>query len=258
LLRANPIGRFFRAVTFAQDRSIWRQLKGEVPPRRTMGTGKKILLALGALAGLQGMAGAMIAQELRAEQEARPDIEVTATATGRDAMIKARGLDRDITGMTAVLDFQRHRADKRWTGDPCGVTAIGPAVVGDTVQWQVNTEEGFAPCDYRLTIDGVPFTYWKPGGLIRPRADSRFSVTREQIGPNRYHVNIRGPIGDSQVQLGLQRGCGARKLGGGIRISEDWMQYTVDTRGMRGAACLGRVRVEGGAHPFVDTIRLDQ
>lgn len=237
----------------------WGEARRARPPRKPMGTGKKILLAVGAWVGLPAIAGAWIAQERINEFNARPEIEFNPTATGGDMVnISVRGLDRDITGLATVLETQRHRADQKWTGDPCGVEAADPTVVGDAVQWQVNTEGIVSPCDVRLTIGGHPYTW---PAVIRPKADNdrpQIRVTREQIGPNRYHVNIRGPIGDSQVQLGLQRGCGARKLGGGIRISEDWMQYTVDTRGMRGAACLGRVRVEGGAHPFVDTIRLDQ
>ena len=262
MIRANPIGRFFRAVTFAQDRSIWRQLKGEAPHlpaealakagRTPMGTGKKFLLAIGAWVGLPAIAGAWIAQERINEHNARPDIEFNPTNIGKDlANMSARGLDRDITGLTAKLETQRHRADQKWTGDPCGVEAAGPTVVGDAVQWQVNTEGITSPCDVRLKIGEYAYTY---PAVLRPKPQIR--ITREQIGPFRYHINIRGPIGDSTVLFGPKLGCGARKLGGGVRISEDWMRFTVDTRGMREPACPAQVRVEGGAHPQVKTISL--
>ena len=222
------------------------------PPRKPMGIGKKVLLALGSWMGLGMVAGAWVTQQRIDEHNARPRIEFNPTVAGEDLVnISARGLDRDITGLTAVLETQKHRADQKWTGVPCGVKVADPTVVGDAVQWQVNTEGITSPCDVRLTIGEYPYTW---PAVMRPKPQIR--ITREQIGPNRYHINVRGPIEGRRVRFGPQTGSGAQVLGRGERISEDWMRFTVDTSGMSEPTCPAQVRVEGGAHPQVKTISL--
>jgi len=212
----------------------------------------RTLAFIGTVMTLGAIVGAWNAQQRIDEHNARPDIEFMPTATGGDMVnIKARGLDRDITGLNAVLETQRHRADQKWTGVPCGVEVADPTVVGDAVQWQVNTEGITSPCDVRLTIGGHPYTY---PVVIRPKPQIR--VTREQIGPNRYHINVRGPIEGRRVRFGPQTGSGAQVLGRGERISEDWMRFTLDTSGVSESNFLGQVRVEGGAQPIVKNISL--
>ncbi|MBI5699360.1 hypothetical protein HZC35_03495 [Candidatus Saganbacteria bacterium] len=150
MIRANPIGRFYRAVTFAQDRSIWRQLKGEVPPRRAMGTGRKILLALGAWMGLGAMAGMYSAQQSIEQYQARPKIAVEPIVESENIIrLNVRGLDRDIANSNVRMGLEKG----------CGAKMLGKRMVDEMVQFRVDLSGMVSSCDVRLMVDGQPFTY---------------------------------------------------------------------------------------------------
>lgn len=150
MIRANPIGRFFRAATLAPDHSIGRQIRGEAPLRRPLGTGKKVLRALGAWAGLGALGGVVDAQQRIEVFNARPKIAIEPTMESESIIkVNVRGLDRNIASLNVKMGLEKG----------CGAKKLGKRTIDEAVQFRVDVSGMVKACDVRIFIDGKPYTF---------------------------------------------------------------------------------------------------
>lgn len=128
----------------------WTDARRARPPRKPLGTGKKILLALGAWMGLGAMVGMYSAQQSIEQFQARPKIAVEPMVeSGNIIRVSVRGLDRDITHSKVKMGLEKG----------CGARVLGKRIIEEAVEFRVDVRGIVKSCDVRILIDDNPYTY---------------------------------------------------------------------------------------------------